>query len=160
MRLVVCGAAFALPLVLSSMVFGASKSPVADAAMNGDIGPGAHVDPAKGGRNAPQADGATAIQWAAYRNDLSLADVLIAAGANVKIANREGATPLYLASLQGSSEMIQKLLEAGADVNETGPQGETPLMLAARSGNLDSIKILLDTKLRSTPKRSCAAPLH
>ena len=50
--------------------------------------------------NAPQADGATAIQWAAYNNDLALADVLIAAGANVKAANREGATPLYLASIR------------------------------------------------------------
>ncbi len=146
MRLVVCGAAFALPLVLSSMVFGASKSPVADAAMDGNIGQVRTLIQQKADVNAPQADGATAIQWAAYRNDLSLADVLIAAGANVKIANREGATPLYLASLQGSSKMIQKLLEAGADVNETGPQGETPLMLAARSGNLDSIKILLDYK--------------
>ena len=38
--------------------------------------------------NAAQADGATAMQWAAYRGDLELADLLIAAGADVKKANR------------------------------------------------------------------------
>ncbi len=94
--------------------------------------------------NAAQADGATAIQWAAYRDDLEMADVLIAAGANIKLANREGATPLYLASLHGSAPMIEKLLKAGADPNQLGPEGETPLMLAARTGNLDAIRVLLD----------------
>ncbi len=38
-------------------------------------------------------------QWAAYRDDLELADLLIAAGANPKIPNREGATAMQLASL-------------------------------------------------------------
>ena len=42
--------------------------------------------------NAPQADGATALQWAAYKNDMEMADLLIAAGANVKARNRDGAT--------------------------------------------------------------------
>ena len=35
-------------------------------------------------------DGATALHWAVYRDDLELADLLIRAGANVKAANREG----------------------------------------------------------------------
>ncbi|MBV9769721.1 MAG: ankyrin repeat domain-containing protein [Bryobacterales bacterium] len=94
--------------------------------------------------NAPQADGATALQWAVYRDDLQMADVLIAAGANVALPNREGATPLYLASEHGSAAMIEKLLKAGANPNELGPQGATPLMLAARSGNLDAIGVLLN----------------
>ncbi len=59
--------------------------------------------------NAPQPDGATAIQWAAYRNDLAMADVLIAAGANVKTPNHDGATALYLASIAGSAPMLDKL---------------------------------------------------
>jgi ankyrin repeat protein len=96
--------------------------------------------------NASQPDGATAIQWAAYRDDLEMADLLMTAGANVKLANREGASPLYLASIRGNPAMIEKLLNAGADANERGPQGETPLMLASRSGNLDAIRVLLDHK--------------
>jgi ankyrin repeat protein len=96
--------------------------------------------------NAPQADGATAIQWAAYKSDLEMADALIAAGADVKKASREGATPLYLAGIYGSAPMIEKLIKAGADPNERGPKGETPLMLASRNGNVDAIKVLLDHK--------------
>lgn len=143
-----CCVALALPL----FALGAASSPVADAAMKGDIAAVGTLIQQKADVNAPQSDGATAIQWAAYRNDLPLAEVLIGAGANIKAANREGATPLYLASLQGSAAMIRRLLEAGADANETGPQGETPLMLAARSGNLDALKLLLDYKAQINAK--------
>ena len=47
--------------------------------------------------NAPQADGMTALHWAAYQDDLELANLLVRAGANVKAANRYGVTPLSLA---------------------------------------------------------------
>jgi ankyrin repeat protein len=94
--------------------------------------------------NAPQADGATAIQWAAYHNDLDVADALIAAGANVKLANHDGATPLSLASLNGNASMIERLLKAGADPMERGPKGELPLLFAARNGSVDAIRVLLD----------------
>jgi ankyrin repeat protein len=136
----VCAGVFAL----SFSAFGASTSPVADAAMSGDRPAVQSLVQQKADVNAVQADGATAIQWAAYRDDLEMADVLIAAGADIKVANREGATPLYLASVHGSAPMIEKLLKAGADPNQLGPEGETPLMLAARTGNLDAIRTLLD----------------
>jgi uncharacterized protein len=122
----------------------AGTSPVADAAMSGDRGAAESLIAAKNDVNAPQADGATALQWAVYRDDLAMAGVLIAAGADIKLANREGATPLYLASVHGSAPMIEKLLKAGADPNQLGPEGETPLMLAARTGNLAAIRVLLD----------------
>jgi uncharacterized protein len=131
-------------LVLCLSAFAASNSPVADAAMNGDVATVRALVQQKADVNAVQTDGATAIQWAVYRDDLEMADVLIAAGANIKLANREGATPLYLASLHGSEPMIEKLLQAGGDPNQLGPEGETPLMLVARTGNLDAIRLLLD----------------
>ena len=62
--------------------------------------------------NATQVDGATALHWAVYRDDLEAADLLIRAGANVKAANREGATPLFMASLYGNATMIERLLKA------------------------------------------------
>ena len=40
--------------------------------------------------NAPQVDGATALHWAVYRDDLEAADLLLHAGAKSKAANREG----------------------------------------------------------------------
>ena len=143
-RQVIAGCATALALYLTAS--GAANSPVADAAMKGDKAALRSLLEQKADVNAPQADGATAIQWAAYKNDLDMADLLIGAGANVKTPNREGATPLYLASINGSAAMIEKLLKAGADPNERGPQGETPLMLASRNGNTEAIQVLLDHK--------------
>ncbi len=130
--------------MLCLSAFATSNSPIADAAMNGDAATVRTLIEQKADVNALQADGATAIQWAVYRDDLEMADMLIAAGANTKLANREGATPLYLASLRGSAPMIEKLLKAGGDPNQLGPEGETPLMLVARTGNLDAIRLLLE----------------
>src|SRR5687767_9374587 len=48
--------------------------------------------------NAPEPDGTTALHWAAHRESLDSATLLIRAGANVKAANRYGVTPLALAS--------------------------------------------------------------
>ena len=137
-------AGLAAALALAFSAWSATTSPVADAAMKGDLAAVQSLLPDKADVNAPQADGATALQWAAYRDDLEMAGILIAAGANAKTPNREGATPLYLASLHGSAKMIAKLLDAGADPNELGPEGETPLMLTARSGNIAAMQLLLD----------------
>ncbi len=123
-----------------------APSPVADAAEKGDIAKVRSLIASKADVNAPQADGATALEWAAYSNNLELADALIKAGANVKLANHDGATPMSLAATNGSAAMLKKLLDAGADVNERQPNGETPLMLAARTGNVDAIKVLIDRK--------------
>ena len=139
-------AAAAAALAVYFTASAATSSPVADAAEKGDIAAVRQLIREKADVNAPQPDGATALQWAAYRDDAALADALIAAGADAKKASREGATPMYLASIRGSAPMIERLLKAGANPNETGPQGETPLMLASRAGNLDAIKVLLAHK--------------
>src|SRR5579871_1136041 len=146
MRLRYLAAAAAAALAITVAGWSAASSPVADAAMNGNMIALNSLIQQKADVNAPQADGATAIQWAAYKNDAKMADVLIAAGANVKTPNRDGATALQLACLNGSAVMIGKLLKAGADPNELAPKGETPLMFAARNGNVDAIKVLLAAK--------------
>jgi ankyrin repeat protein len=140
-RLAAMGAVCCL---ISFTASAAVTSPVADAAMKGDRTAVQTVLQQKKDVNAAQEDGSTAIQWAAYRNDLEMADLLIAAGANVKLANRDGATPLWLAAENGSGSMIQKLIEAGADPNERNPNGETALMMAARNGNVAALNVLLD----------------
>ncbi len=93
--------------------------------------------------NRPQVDGATALHWAVYRDELETADLLLRAGANVRATNREGVTPLAMASLYGNVPMIGRLLKAGADPRALGPNGETMLMYAARNGNPDAIGTLL-----------------
>jgi ankyrin repeat protein len=122
----------------------AARSDVADAAMAGDRAAVQALLAQHADVSVPQADGATALHWAAYRQDLETASLLIRAGANVKAANREGFTPLALACINGQASMIETLLKAGADANERLLNGETALMMASRTGNVAAMTALLD----------------
>ena len=93
--------------------------------------------------NTPEVDGTTALHWAAHRDDVDVAGLLIRAGANVGAANRYGSTPLSLACRNGNPAMIELLLKAGADPNTASPEGETALMTAARTGTVGAVKALL-----------------
>jgi ankyrin repeat protein len=93
--------------------------------------------------NAAQPDGATALAWAAHRDDLETADLLIRAKADVNAANEYGATPLSLACSNGNAAMVEKLLNAGANPNAALLSGETPLMTAVHTGSLDVVNLLL-----------------
>jgi ankyrin repeat protein len=95
--------------------------------------------------NSAQADGMTALHWAAYRDDLELAALLIDAKANPEPETRVGAvTPLILAARNGSAAVIAALLKAGADPSKAASTGATPLMSAATSGAVDGVKALID----------------
>ena len=122
----------------------AGTSDVADAAMSKNAAAVRALIQQKANVNAAQADGTTALHWAARWNDLEMAAALIQAGANGRAANRTGATPMFLAAVNGSAAMMETLLKAGADVNAPVlSHGETALMMAARTGKLDAVKVLL-----------------
>jgi len=93
--------------------------------------------------DAAQADGMTALHWAAYHDDAPMVDQLLRAGAKVDAATRYGVTPLSLACTNGNGPLVERLLAAGADGNAILPGGETPLMTAARTGSLATVKALL-----------------
>jgi len=93
--------------------------------------------------NAAEADGFTALHWAAQRDNLEIADLLLKSGANVKAASEYNITPLSLACTNGDARMIERFLEAGADANATSEQGQTALMTAALTGKVDAVKLLL-----------------
>jgi uncharacterized protein len=97
----------------------------------------------RGDVNAPDADGSTALHWAVYRDDMTLVDLLLRAGANPKAANRYGVTPLLLAVENASAAASERLLNAGADANTELAGGETLLMDAARTGNATVVQLLL-----------------
>ena len=93
--------------------------------------------------NMPQADGSTALAWAAHRDDVATAELLIHAGADVNRPNDYGVTPLSLACINRSAAMIQKLLDAGANPNAALWNGETVLMTCVRTGSLHGVQLLL-----------------
>jgi ankyrin repeat protein len=93
--------------------------------------------------HATEADGSTALHWAAQRSHLELVELLLAAGANPDAATRYKIPPLYLASLNGHAAIMARLLDAGANPNGTAHEGQTMLMTAALSGNADAVRLLL-----------------
>ena len=93
--------------------------------------------------NAREADGTTALYWAATRNDVVIATTLVRAGADVKAASRYGVTPLKVACLNGNAALIELLLKSGADANAATPGGETALMTASRTGLAEAVNVLL-----------------
>jgi ankyrin repeat protein len=120
-------------------------SPLADAVQRGDTATIKALLKKKIDVNAQQANGATALHWAAYRRDAESTAALIRAGANINLSNNYGVTPLALAAQQGSQAVLDLLLKAGANPNDPVNfvnAGETPLMSAARSANVDAVKAL------------------
>jgi ankyrin repeat protein len=134
------------------LVIGAALTPTAAA------GDGRLIDAVKAGNaatvralakqralvNATEADGTTALHWAARLDRIELVHTLIRAGAPVNTKNRYAITPLSLAAVNGSAAVVDALLKAGADANTVGSNGETVLMLAARTGKPDAVRVLLD----------------
>ena len=60
--------------------------------------------------NTTQADGMTALHWAAQKGDVELAKMLVYASANLKATTRIGGyTPLLIASKNGDAAMIDTL---------------------------------------------------
>jgi uncharacterized protein len=137
--------AIVLALGLSAWLKAApSASPVADAAQAGDKDAVVSLLKQAADVNAAQADGMTALHWAAMHDDADLAQTLLYAGANVKATTRINSyTPLLLAARNGNSAVMEPLLTAGADVDDTTANGTTPLMFAAAAGNVDAANTLL-----------------
>ena len=119
-------------------------SPIADAAMRGDVATVRTLIARGVDVNAAQGDGMTALHWAADRGDSAMAAELLRARANVKVRTRIGAyTPLHIAARTGNPAVVRALLSAGSDVKATTTSGATALHLAAAAGNPDVVKALL-----------------
>lgn len=123
----------------------AQSPPLVDAVQAGDLDAAAtllrqpRIDV-----NAAQADGMTALHWAAYLDVPEAAGLLLRAGADVNATNAFGVTPLRLAATNGSATMLAVLLAAGADADAAIGEGETALMTVARSGSVDAMRVLLE----------------
>jgi ankyrin repeat protein len=135
-------AAGAAVLFLFAAPSAADQPPLITAARNADVATVRALLQQNADVNAAEGDGATALHWASYRDQVEMADLLIRSGARVNAANDLGATPLWLAAQNGSVAMAQRLLEAGADPDHALLAGETPLMVASRAGSAAIVDLL------------------
>ena len=129
-------------------VVASTESPVADAAMRGDSAKVRSLLKQGIDANAAQADGMTALHWAAARGDAAQVKVLVFAGARLESSTRNGSyTPLHLAAQAGRGAAVRALLESGANANAvTTSGGATALHMAAAQGNVEAVNALLDFK--------------
>jgi len=132
-----------LILGLAALTY-AADTRVADAAQQGNLDAVRRLIQLKADVNGAQGDGSTALHWAAQKDDVELAKLLLASGANVKATTRLGAaTPLFMACHNGNAPMIELLIKSGSDPNSVDEHGTTPLMMAAAAGNPDAVKVLI-----------------
>lgn len=89
-------------------------------------------------------DNSTALLGAAASDNPDVAQLFVARGAQVNVADNYGRTPLHLAAYQGHACLVEKLVQAGAYVNAADKNSETPLHKAVQgvsSGSMQSSKL-------------------
>ena len=122
----------------------AALAPVLDAAKRGDVESlkaelrsGADV-------NAAQGDGFTALHWAAKLGNREVAEILIAAGADIEATTRLGShMPLHVAAAAGQAEVTEALLKAGAPVAVATNTGARSVHFAAAAGDPATLEVLV-----------------
>ena len=106
------GLAMGLVLLLASSLSGATpSSPLIDAARAGETAKGrALVRQTPASVKLASPDGTTALHWAAANGDVKAVELLLAAGADARAANRYGVRPLSLACQRGEAGVIERLV--------------------------------------------------
>ena len=144
-------------LAVAILIFGSAKPSaqvpnlrLLDAVKQQDAGAVRLLLDAAADVNAAQADGATALHWAVYFDDLELARLLLDAGADTGAANTHGVVPLALACTNANAAMVDLLLAVGADAVAAVTTGETVLMGCARTGNAAAVAASSTTARMST----------
>src|SRR5690606_16097926 len=98
-----------LAVILATANQALAQSTVADAAMQRENAQVQQLLQDGLDVNGAQADGATALHWAAYHGDVELARQLLEAGADPSRANRNGSTPMWLAAQRGDHLILETL---------------------------------------------------
>ena len=86
----------------------------------------------------------TPMHLVARRKDATLAKVLIEAGAQVDVQNKEGQTVLHLASIMGDENMVRVLFMARANANLVDSEDRAPIHLAAARGYSKIVEFLVE----------------
>ena len=137
----------------------AAGSPLIDAVKKQDVQAVRALLKQKVDVNATEADGFTALHWAAQRNDLQLVELLAGAGANAKASTRYNITPLYLAAVNGNARDDGAPAERWRRPERASrEEGQTMLMTAALSGKADAVRLLLTRGAKVDTKEPYRGP--
>ena len=126
--------------------------------------------------NARNCDGTTPLHIAALlysdreiRNQIQqgdlkdiprLLEVLLSAGADPNIKDKEGKTALHEATLGEDEEVALLLIQSGADVNASNNEGVTPLCFASGMGLPRVVSALLERGANPNVRMEGVTPLH
>lgn len=111
--------------------------------------------------NARDSNGQTPLHRAAVGGQVTVAQFLLANGADVDSRDQAGATPLSLAVGIGNKAMVEVLLAAKANVNEADNQGLRPLHRAAQGGFQAVADVLIGEGADvNAASKTGATPLH
>ena len=152
-----CGALLGAWMLLSAATIPPNKTatPLADAAMRGEMQAVRSLIAQKANVNVAQGDGMTALHWAADRGDVAMAELLLRAGAKTTAVTRAGAnTPLHVAARNGQGGVVKALLAAGADPSALTTGGATALHLAAASSSAEAVAALIQKKANVNARES------
>ena len=106
------------------------------------------------GRRGAALGGMTPLLYAARDGRTEEATLLLAAGADIELAEANGMRPLLMALLNNQLAVARLLLEHGADVNADDFWGRTPLFAAVDYRNLDMNNRDMDARRRTASTAS------
>lgn len=84
----------------------------------------------------------SAVACRRHEAALSMAESLLANGADVNVAQQGGWTPLHQAAGHGQIELVCLLLNYGADVASKNEEGKTPINLARENEYTEVVNVL------------------
>lgn len=93
--------------------------------------------------NETIANNTTPLMHTCRHGQLTHAQELIAAGADLERRNSDGNTALWLACYANHVALIELLIEHGANLNNQNDNGATALIYAVSAGRTESVKCLL-----------------
>lgn len=93
--------------------------------------------------NETIANSTTPLMHACRHGQLTYAQELIAAGADLERRNSDGNTALWLACYANHVTLIELLIQHGANLNNQNDNGATALIYAVSAGRTESVKFLL-----------------
>jgi len=107
-------------------------------------------------------DGSSLIHSAVSGNSISAVRILVDAGVNPNLADKQGNTPLHLAISNHNEDMVTYLLNNGADKNAKVVDSQmTPLMVAVTWQAYDIVGRLVEAGVDvNIPDKNKQTPLH